>query len=504
MASTIVKEADICIYGATSAGITAAYAAQREGKSVVLIEPSNRIGGLSAGGLGQTDIGRASVIQGLAMEFYTRVGKKYGKDTPVFQFEPKVALAVYEDMLRDAGLKVEMPYRLRSVKKKGSVIEGSVIESIVLENSKKPSSSRIKVKARVFIDCSYEGDLMAKAGVSYTVGRESTDTYNESYNGSQMRDKHQFPDGVDPYREKGNPKSGLLYGISKLSIGKHGSANKDVQAYNYRIALTDQPDNMIPITRPARYDSTRYELLLRWKEVDPWKTTSDCLYWGMMPNHKTDIHNHGGLSTDMIGERWSYPEASYKKRETIRQLHTDYTLGFLYFLGHDKRIPENIRKEMLRWGYPKDEYLDNNHFTPQIYSREARRMVGRIVMTQANCEGKVEYDDVAGWAAYNMDSHNCGRYVVNGMVKNEGDVQISCPKAYEVSYRAITPKKEEASNLIVPVCLSASHISYGSIRMEPVFMVLGETSAMAAAKAINQTNGCVQDITINRKGEMKQ
>jgi len=497
-ASVSERTADICIYGATSSGITAACAAQREGKSVLLIEPSQRIGGLSAGGLGQTDIGKVAIIRGLSLDFYNRVGKKYGKDTPVFLFEPKVALSVFEDMLREAGLTVTKSYRLRGVKKKGTVIE-----SILLENSLKPDGDRIRVKARVFIDCSYEGDLMAKSGVTYTYGRESSDTYGESLNGTQMRDKHQFPDGVDPYRVKGNPKSGLLFGIQKGEMSKKGEANKDVQAYNYRIALTDEPSNLIPITRPARYDSTRYELLLRWKEIEPWKTTSDCLYWGMMPNHKTDINNNGGFSTDMIGESWNYPEANYKQREKIRQLHTDYTLGLLYFMGHDPRVPENIRKEMLRWGYPKDEYTDNNHFTPQIYIREARRMVGRVVMTQQCCEGKVQFDDVAGWAAYNMDSHNCGRYVVNGMVKNEGDVQVGCPGPYEISYRAITPKKEEVTNLIVPVCLSASHIAYGSIRMEPVFMVLGETSAVAASKAIDQTNCCVQDVKINRKAELK-
>ena len=277
-------------------------------------------------------------------------------------------------------------------------------------------------------------------------------------------------------------------------VGKTGASDKCIQAYNYRITLTNDPENLLPITRPERYDSTKYELLLRWKEVEPWHSIQDCFIWSMMPNHKTDINNRGAFSTDMIGENWNYPEASYKKREKIRRVHTDYTLGLLYFLGHDERIPNDIRQEMLQWGLPKDEYEDTNHFTTQLYVRESRRMIGSYVMTEHNCQHRTDVDDVIGWAAYTMDSHNCGRYVINGMVKNEGDVQIGCPGPYNISYRSITPKESEACNLLVPVCLSASHIAYGSIRMEPVFMVLGETSALAACQAIDQWQGCVQKV----------
>ncbi len=489
-AAPVETNVDICIYGATSSGIIAAYTAKKEGKSVLLIEPSNRIGGLSAGGLGQTDIGNVSIIKGLSLDFYTRTGREYGSDKPAFQFEPKVALKVFNDYLSEANIAPMMHYRIKSINKCKNKIT-----SILLEDTNNPlRSTRKKVSAKIFIDCSYEGDLMAMSGVSYTVGRESSSMYGESYNGVQMLDKHQFPDGVDPYREKGNPKSGLLYGILSRSIGKTGAADKCVQAYNFRITLTDVPENMIPITRPANYDSSRYELLLRWKEVEPWNSVHDPLAWGMMPNHKTDINNRGALSTDMIGENWNYPEASYSERNKIYQRHKDYTLGFLYFMGHDKRIPEDIRKRMLRWGYPKDEYLDNNHFTPQLYIREARRMIGRMVMTQAHCQGREVAEDYVGWAAYNMDSHNCGRYVVNGMVKNEGDVQIKLPGPYNVSYRAITPREEQVANLLVPVCLSASHIAYGSIRMEPVFMVLGESSAIAASQAIDDGHCIVQRV----------
>ena len=481
---------DICVYGATSAGIIAAYTACKEGKSVVLIEPTARIGGLTAGGLGETDIGKVDIIRGLSMDFYQRVGRVYGKTEPVFRFEPKVALGVFQNYIIEAGINVWKPYRLKSVDKKQNTLR-----SIVLENSLRPSrATRRKVNARIFIDCSYEGDLMAMAGVSYTVGRESNTQYGETYNGVQMRDKHQFPDGIDPYVVRGDPKSGLLYGINKQQMGVQGEADSHVQAYNFRLTLTNEPDNRIVITKPDNYDPSHYELLLRQKEKDPWKSCRDVFGWSLMPNHKTDLNNNGGFSTDMINESWDYPNASYKKRRMIWKKHLDYTKGFLYFISHDERIPENIRQEMLEWGYPKDEYLDTEHFTPQLYIREARRMVGRMVMTQAHCERKAVADDPVGWAAYTMDSHNAGRYVVDGMVKNEGDVQMRIPGPYNVSYRCITPREEEASNLLVPVCLSASHIAYGSIRMEPVFMVLGETSALAACQAIDKHQGIVQQV----------
>ena len=486
------READICIYGATSGGIMAAYTAKKAGKSVILIEPSRRIGGLTAGGLGFTDIGRVEIIRGHALEFYRRVGKTYGSNEPAFKFEPKVALSVFEGFLRDADITVLMERRIVKASKKGNLLT-----QITLEDASNQHRPKLKVSARMFIDCSYEGDLMARSGVSYTVGRESNATYGEDYNGVQMLEKHQFPDGVDPYKEKGNPKSGLLYGISPLPMGRQGQTDKRVQAYNFRITMTRNPANRIHITRPARYDSTKYELLLRWKEVEPWKNLNDAFAWDFMPNDKTDINNRNGFSTDMIGANWDYPEASYKKRARIVRDHLDYTKGLLYFVAHDPRIPEHIRKEIGEWGYPKDEYLDSEHFTPQLYIREARRMIGRYVMTQANCQRKRTAEDPIAWAAYTMDSHNAGRFVVNGMVKNEGDVQIYIPGKYNVSYRSITPKEQEAANLLVPVCLSASHIAYGSIRMEPVFMVLGQTSAMAACQAID--NSCtVQHVDSHR------
>jgi hypothetical protein len=250
---------------------------------------------------------------------------------------------------------------------------------------------------------------------------------------------------------------------------------------------------MIHITKPENYDPSKYELLLRWKEKQPWKRLRDIFIWSMMPNRKTDINNYGAFSTDMIGENWNYPEASYEEREKIIKAHEDYNKGLLYFVGHDERIPEFIRKEMLKWGYPKDEYVNNNHWSPQLYVREARRMVSDVVMTQHHCQGKEVVSDGIAYAAYSMDSHNCDRVVIDGCVRNEGDVQIKNIIPYPISYRSIVPKRSEITNLFVPFCLSASHIAFGSIRMEPVFMVLSQVSATAASMAID--NNCkVQDV----------
>jgi len=487
-----VGKVDICIYGGTASGVMAAYTARKAGKKVLLVEPTDRIGGLTTGGLGATDIGNPYIMKGYAYDFYKRIGKYYGTDAMHFAFEPKAALAIYQQYVDEAGVEILYNHRLKSVQK-----QGNVIRSLVVEDSRKPDvKTDLTIEAKEFIDCSYEGDLMAKAGVSYAVGREDNTQYGETWNGAFYSLHHQFPDYVDPYVVKGDPKSGLLYGILSEEPPIPGKGDKHIQAYNFRITLTDDPENLIPITRPENYDPSKYELMVRLKERSPFTELglSDVFIWSEMPNRKTDINNRGGFSTDMIGENWDYPEGDYETRARIFQKHLDYTKGLLYFMGHDERIAEPVRKEMLRWGYPKDEFLTSGHFTPQLYIRESRRMIGRYVMTQANCENRVKVDDAVGWAAYTMDSHNCGRYVINGMVKNEGNVETAIKEPYQVSYKAITPQEDECANLLVPVCLSASHIAYGSIRMEPVFMVLGQSAALAACQAIDRHQGIVQRV----------
>lgn len=471
---------DLCIYGGTSAGVIAAYTAAKAGKSVVLIEPSQMLGGMSAGGLGQTDIGNKYVVTGLALDFYRKLGKHYGTFEQ-WIFEPHVAERLFNQYMEQCDAEVLLGQALLDVRK-----SATTIEEIVLQAVDRLGTPSLSVKAKMYMDCTYEGDLMAKAGVSYHVGREDNRVYGETLNGVQLMTGHQFPDGVDPYVVRGDPSSGLLWGIRDGELLPNGTGDNKVQAYNYRIALSNVPENRIPITKPDNYDPARYELLKRQKEIQPWKGLNDVFIWSLMPNGKTDINNRNGFSTDMIGMNWDYPEADYQRRQEIIKAHEDYTKGLLYFVGNDPSVPEFIRKEMQQWGYPKDEYVNNGHWSPQLYIREARRMIGELVMTQHHCQGREVITDDVGYAAYTMDSHNCDRLVVNGMAKNEGNVEVGGFPPFPISYRAIVPKREQVTNLLVPVCLSASHIAFGSIRMEPVFMVLGQSAAVAACIAIDQ------------------
>lgn len=472
---------DICVYGASSGGVIAAYTASRLGKKVILISESLHPGGLSSGGLGNTDIGNKSAITGLARNFYKRIGQHYG-NAEQWIFEPHVAEEIFLDYIKRGHIQVLYNQHLISVKKAGTRIQ----EIIISSNHVELKGVTEIIIAKEFIDCSYEGDLMARSSVSYTVGRESNLEYNETYNGVQIRDKHQFPDGIDPYNVSGESASGVLWGISAQPPDPRGSGDKKIQAYNFRICLTDSVQNRIEIARPVNYDSTHYDLLLRYIEIKKPKNLEDgLLNINLIPGRKTDINNNGPFSTDMIGMNYDYPEGSLDTRKKIIESHIDYDKGLLYFLGHDIRIPEFLRNEMLKWGYPRDEFPDNDHWSPQLYIRESRRMISEYVMTEANCVGKLKVTDSVGEAAYTMDSHNCQRVIVNGMVRNEGDVQVGGFPPYPISYRSIVPKRSECTNLLVPVCLSASHIAYGSIRMEPVFMVLGQSSAIAAVMAID-------------------
>ncbi|MEK6480263.1 FAD-dependent oxidoreductase [Catalinimonas sp. 4WD22] len=506
-------EYDIVIYGGTSGGIAAAIQASRMDKSVVLIEPYQRIGGMTTGGLGQTDIGNKSAIGGISREFYQNIRKYYedsanwewqsrqsyqdggqtrteeGEDA-MWTFEPSAALDVYEEMI--AAENIELVRGKKLNRENGVTKEGTAITAIAMEDG-------TTYNGKMFIDATYEGDLMAAAEVDYYVGREPNSMYGETYNGVQMLEGHQFPDGVDPYVTPGDANSGLLWGITDAELEPQGSGDSLVQTYNFRICLTSDEENMIPITEPENYDASRYELLARLFEAQPdMRRINQYFIWSLMPNDKTDINNRGGFSTDMINWSHAYPEASYAERDSIIKAHEDYTKGLLYFYTTDPRVPAELQDEVKKWGYPKDEYEENGNWSPQLYVREARRLIGEYVMTQANCVGEEEIDDPVGLAAYTMDSHNCQRIVVeneNGspQVKNEGNVEVGGFPPYPISYRSIIPKQEEVTNLLVPVCLSASHIAFGSIRMEPVFMVLGQSAATAAAQAID-ANQPVQEI----------
>ncbi len=498
-AETTTQDFDLVIYGGTSSGIAAAIQGSRMGKSVVLIEPTQRIGGLTTGGLGQTDIGNKHAIGGISREFYQNIGNYYndpsnwkwqkkseyidggqtrtaeGEDA-MWTFEPSAALQVYKHMM--AAENIELVHGKRLNREDGVIKQGTSIKKIEMEDG-------TIYRGKMFIDATYEGDLFATAGVDYHVGREANSVYQESYNGVQLLEGHQLPDGIDPYVNHGDKESGLLWGITDNELAEQGSGDTLVQAYNFRIALTNEENNMLSITEPENYDPSKYQLLVRLFEAQPEKRSLyDYFIWSSMPNNKTDINNRGGFSTDMINWSHAYPEATYEEREAIIKEHVDYTKGLLYFYTSDPQVPEELQEEMKKWGYPKDEYVENDNWSPQLYVREARRMIGEYVMTQANCVGEEVVNDPVGLAAYTMDSHNCQRIVVDGQVKNEGNVEVGGFPPYPISYRSIIPKQEQVGNLLVPVLLSSSHIAFGSIRMEPVFMVLGQSAATAAVIAI--------------------
>ena len=498
----------------------AAYSAAQEGLDVLVVEPSPRIGGLTAGGLGQTDIGNKQVVKGLALQFYRRLGAHYG-NLENWIFEPSAAKDVLEDYLRHPRIKTLKGFHIVQAQKEGTTIVSIKVArsgrgtpagtegtgSIHPDNqgthgtrgTPAGSADTLTISAPWYIDCSYEGDLMAAAGVEYRVGREANGEYGETWNGVQMLERHQFPDGIDPFVVPGRPESGLLWGISDGELAEKGSADSMVQAYNYRICLTDSLENRIPIERPEGYDPARYELLARLIAAQPDKTgLNDYFIWSRMPGRKTDVNNRGGFSTDMIGMNHAYPEASWEQRQEIIRAHKDYTLGLLWFMGNDPRVPEALRTEISRWGLPKDEYTETGHWSPQLYVRECRRMVGEYVATQDDCENRRAPEDGIAMAAYTMDSHNCQRLAIRKdgrwMVKNEGNVEVDGGLPYPISYRSITPKREQCTNLLVPVCCSASHIAYGSIRMEPVFMCMGQAAGLAASIAHKRHLQRVQDV----------
>lgn len=494
--------ADVIIYGGTSAAVIAAVEVAQSGKSVLIVSPDKHLGGLTSGGLGYTDTGNKAVIGGLSREFYHRVWLHYndssawrwqkqseygnrgqgtvamdGENRTMWIFEPHVAEKVFEDFISENHIPVyrnEWLDREKGVKKN----EQSIISFTTLSGK--------TFHGKMFIDATYEGDLMASAGVSYHVGRESNDTYNEQWNGVQknvFHHQHYFRSKISPYKIPGDPSSGLLPRISAEEPGKNGSADNKIQAYCFRTCMTNHPENRVPFPKPANYDSTQYELLLRVFDTGrrDWFQKFDDI-----PNRKTDTNNHGPFSSDNIGMNYDYPEASYERRKEIIREHEDYQKGLYWFVANDPRVPEDIRTRMATWGLAKDEFTDNGNWPHQIYVREARRMMGEYVTTENDVLLKREVPRPVGMGSYAMDSHNVQRYVTpEGFVQNEGDIGVKPPAPYAISYGCIIPKKNECSNLLIPVCVSSSHIAFGSIRMEPVFMILGQSAAVAACQAID-------------------
>ncbi len=479
---------DVLVYGGTPAGIAAAITAAREGAHVLLIEPGSHVGGMITSGLCATDTGNSYCIGGISREFFERVGRHYGK-TISWYMEPHVAEVVFSEMLKEAGVQVVFNERLREIE--GVIKSGTRISTIVMENGHAYS-------AEVFIDCTYEGDLMAQSGVSYTIGRESSREYGESMAGVRpFTAAHNFNYKVSAYDESGQ----LLPEIYDGLKGEAGEADHKVQAYNYRICITDLASNKLPFPRPEDYDPSRYALLVRWLDVvkeahkDRSLVVGDVLSLFALPNGKYDVNNSGPFSTDYIGGSWDYPDADYAVREEIINDHKTYMQGLLYFLANDPQVPEELRKDMSRWGLAADEFTDNGNWPYCLYIREARRMTGDYVMTQKDIQENIYKPDAIGMGSYNSDSHNVQRVVTpEGYVENEGDMQVAV-KPYQIPYRVMLPKVSEATNLLVPVCVSASHVAYSTLRMEPQFMIMGQAAGTAAVIAVD-SHLSVQDIDV--------
>ncbi|HKC87999.1 MAG TPA: FAD-dependent oxidoreductase [Blastocatellia bacterium] len=504
---------DLVVYGGAAAAVTAAVQAKRLGKTVIIVSPDKHLGGLSSGGLGFTDTGDKAVIGGLAREFYHRVWKRYdqpavwkwekredygnkGQGTPAIDgehrtmwiFEPHIAEEVFEELIREHKIPVHRNEWLD--RKNGVKKNGSRITSITTLSGR-------RYAGKMFIDATYEGDLMAAAGVDYHVGREAMSVYGEKWNGVQtgvLNHRHHFgavKEKISPYVVPGDPGSGVLPRISAEPPGEYGQGDKKVQAYCFRMCLTDHPDNRVPFPKPAGYDPKQFELLVRIFYAG-WRETFQ--KFDRIPNRKTDTNNHGPMSTDNIGYNYDYPEASYERRREIIREHETYQKGWLYFIANDPRVPEDVRTEMRRWGLARDEFKDNGNWPRQIYVREARRMIGSYVMTEHELLKRRPTPDPVGMGSYGIDSHNIQRYITpEGYVQNEGDIGVSTNGPYQIAYGSLTPKKGQADNLLVPVCVSSSHIAFGSIRMEPVFMILGQSAATAAAMAIDG-GAAVQDV----------
>ncbi|MFN7996015.1 MAG: FAD-dependent oxidoreductase [Bryobacteraceae bacterium] len=482
---------DVVVYGGTAGGVIAAVSAAREGLRVALLEPGTHLGGMVSGGLSRTDYGKKEVIGGYALEFYLRAGRqydmsRYGQEI-AWLVEPHVAENIFREMLKETTVQVLTSHRLKE--KDGVKKTGGAIQEIVTENGE-------AYAAAIFIDSSYEGDLMAQAGVSYTWGREGKEKYGESLAGVRAETPgHQFTVNLSPY-EDGKK---LLPEIDSRPRGTPMSGDKRVQAYNFRMCFSDDPANQARFPKPDGYDPHRFELLARLLKA---RTAAEgappklgtLLSVDHIPNHKADINNNGAVSTDYLGGSWEYPEASYQKRDEIWQAHKDYIAGLLYFLANDTSVPPETQKEMNHWGLCADEFTDTDHWPFQLYIREARRMTGDFVMTQKDLQTELTKPDAIGMGSYNSDSHNVVRIIdADGFVRNEGNMEVPV-KPYQIPYRIMLPKRAESNNLLVPVAFSASHVAYSSVRMEPQYMILGQAAGVAAAMAIRGKRA-VQDVS---------
>lgn len=481
----LATTADVVVYGATSGGVTAAVRAARDGHRVLLLAFDDHVGGMTTGGLGETDVGRAAAIGGLSRAFYSEVAAHYGAPDPHWTVESHVAEAIYDRWLSSAGVRVLRRQHLSGV----SLRDGRITELRTDDGGRH--------RAAVYVDATYEGDLLAAAGVPATVGREAAAVYGEPLAGVQRSDTHQFERDVDPYVLPGRPESGLLPGICADAYGTVGDGDRRVQAYNFRLHVTTGPDR-VAYPEPDGYDPSRYELLRRYIEAGVFE-----LYGRTTPIHGDvyDMNNHGAVSSDHIGANYGWPDAvridplaapeaqaasaaaGYARREEIFADHVRYQAGMLHFLANDRRLPDAVRAATRAYGLAPAEFRDTAHWPHQLYIREARRMVGDYVITQHDASGRSPVADPIALASYVMDSHNAKRTLVGGHPRNEGNVQHPLAAPMGIPYRALVPPTGSCANLLVAAAVSASHVAFASVRMEPVFMMLGEAAGAAAGLA---------------------
>jgi hypothetical protein len=484
--------ADLVVYGGTASGVVTAYSAAKEGLHVVLLEPRAHLGGMVTGGLSATDLGQFQIIGGYARDFYLRATAHYGTHAlekhEDWLSEPHVGEEIFSAMLNEAGVEVHFHENLAE--------QGAVVMASKHVTSIKTADGRVW-KARVFADCSYEGSVMFQSGVTYTIGREGIAKYGEDLAGVRAKTPaHQFLWPLNAYDDQHR----LLPEISPGPLDTPGSGDKKVQAYNFRMILTHDPANQVPYPKPTNYDPARFALLRRYltefeKNMGRAPNFHDVTNPVEIPNHKADFNNNGPVSTDYIGHSWGYPDGSYAVKQKIWNDTAEYTQAFFYFLAHDPSVPPSLQKEVNEWGLSRDEFVDNGYFPNQLYIREGRRMVGVYVMRQADLQTTRTKPDSIGMGSYQSDSHNIQRIArEDGTATNEGDVQVAV-QPYEIPFRVMLPQKDQVDNLLVPVCLSASHVAYSSVRMEPQYMIIGQAAGVVASLAI-QKGVAVQDISV--------
>src|SRR5882757_14199 len=487
------QSSDLVVYGGTASGVITAYSAAREGLHVVLLEPRAHLGGMVTGGLSATDLGQFKVIGGYARDFYMQAAMHYGLHDldrmENWHSEPHVDEAIFRKMLSDVGVEIRFHEKLKE--HDGVQAHDKRITGITTMDGKQWT-------AKVFADCSYEGDLMAQAGVKYVSGRESVADYGEDLAGVRAHTPaHQFTWPVSAFDDQHR----LLPEVNPGPLADPGSGDKLVQAYNFRLILTHDSSNRVPFPRPKHYDASRFALLRRYlsefeKNRGRAPDLHDVTNPVSIPHDKADFNNNGPVSTDYIGHSWTYPDGSYAEKQAIWEDHLNYTQSFFYFLSHDRSVPSTLQKEVNEWGLSKDEFLDTDHWPNQLYVREGRRMVGSYVMRQADLQNARTKPDSIGMGSYNSDSHNIQRVArPDGSVTNEGDVQVPV-RPYEIPYRVLTPERSQMQNLLVPVCLSATHIAYSSLRMEPQYMIMGQAAGVAASLSI-RSGLAVQDIPVD-------